>query len=355
MVTAVIPATDPARLGSLLAVEETPRVSIVMPVHPTDPQQDAIRARGITGRTRMLLAAHDVAGDVADPIIASLQHALTHLHPLPRTTGAVAVYATPGTLDVVPLPGGEELITAGPEFHLLPLIDAADTIHVHALTLTRGGCALWRVDRHGITEIALPGAPGALSEVTRYRDLEKQLQFHQTARGGAAVFHGHALGENRELEPIRVYLRAIDQAVATSLAGDGAPLVLVGPGSLPGLFRDVTTHPAVAPHPVEIHPDGIDGDALHRSAAPLVADLVADRTRRFLDRVGALRPLRRSSTLPAEILMAAALGRVDTLLVDPAAETAALTNRAAVAALRHRATVLPAPGLEPDLAAVFRW
>ena len=120
--------------------------------------------------------------------------------------------------------------------------------------------------------------------------------------------------------------------VATALAGDPAPVVLVGPGSLPGMFREISAHDRFATHSIEGHPDGIDATRLHEAARPVVEALVAERTLRHLDRVGTLRESRRSSTLAAEIVVAAAMGRVDTMLFDPAAGNCGVVNRAAVAA-----------------------
>ncbi|HAX82532.1 MAG TPA: hypothetical protein DCY40_08205 [Actinobacteria bacterium] len=356
MTTQVIPSVDRSRLGALLAITEAPRVSVVMPVNHLDPQHDAIRARGLGARLRVLLEPHAVDQAVADHLLATVEERFGHLHPIPHAIGAVALYATPSGSEWLLLPVRiRETVTVAEEFHLLPVIDAVDPAHCFVLTLARGGNALWRANRWSVEPVTLPGAPGALSEITRFRELEKQLQFHQSARGGAAVFHGHALGENREMEPVRAYLRRVDQALGAALAGDTAPVLLVGPGSLPGMFRDISTHNRIVDHPIEIHPDGVDASHLHEFARPVVDALVADRTQRFLDRVGMLREPRRSSTLSAEIVVAAALGRVDTMLFDPDADNCGVVNRAAVAALRHAATVLSAPGLPTGAAATYRW
>jgi hypothetical protein len=337
MTSQVVLAVDRSRLKALLAITAAPRVSVVMPVNHLEPQQDAIRARGLGARLRMILDAHAVSAEVSDRLVAAVEARFGHLHPMAHATTAVALYATPAGGVAVPVRVGET-VTVAEEFHLLPLLDALDPAHCFVLTLARGGNAFWRADRWSVAPLPLPGAPGALTEITRIRELEKQLQFHQTARGGAAVFHGHALGENREMEPVRTYLRRVDQAVATALAGDPAPVVLVGPGSLPGMFREISAHDRFATHSIESHPDGIDATRLHEAARPVVEALVAERTLRHLDRVGTRESADRRPW--PEIVVAAAMGRVDDAL-RPAAGNCGVANRA-VAALRHAATVLPA-------------
>jgi hypothetical protein len=99
----------------------------------------------------------------------------------------------------------------------------------------------------------------------------------------------------------------------------------------------------------------MDEADLFDAAQPVMTGLVAARTREILDRIGSLRAARRSSTLAAEIVVAAATGRVDTLLFDPATENPTVVNRAAVATLRHRGKVYPAPDLPGNVAATYRW
>lgn len=349
-----VSSTAAAHLAELLEITDLPKVSILMPL--VDPQQDAIRGRGLVARARTMLDERAVDPAEADGLDTALQELLADVHPVSHTKRGIVLYAAPGTRHRVLLTGPVvELVAVGSEFHLLPLIAAADPVHAFLLALARGGHALWRVDRHSTSHIGLHGAPDDLAEVTRFREMEKQLQVHASARGGAMMFHGHQESADREREPIRVYFRGVDEAVRRAIDGDTAPVLLVGPGNLPAIYREVSSIGSLLPEVAETHPEGLGEDAIAAMVRTVLDREVGDRTRQVLERVGALRSSRRSSTIPAEVLIAGRSGRVDTVLFDPDADSASVVNRAVVASLRHGATAHPAPHLASGVAAIYRW
>lgn len=349
-----LPSTAATALDDLLAIAATPRVSLVMAI--TDAQQDTIRGRGLAARARALLDDHGVAPGVADAIQGHLHDLLAGVHPVDHHHQGLACYATPDDAVRHLLPRRPpDLVAAGGEFHVLPLIDVADPIHCFVLALARGGNELWRVDRTGVRPIGLDKAPETITDITQYREMEKQLQLHATARGGAAMFHGHQESADREIEPVRMYFRGIDAAVRHAVEGGDAPVILVGPGNLPAIYREVSALGSRLGDIVETHPDALDEAGIEAIAAPVLQSRIAARTAGLLERVGTLRSTRRSSTIGAEILVAARSGRVATLLVDPATDDASLANRAAVATIRHGGEVIPAPDLVEGIGAIYRW
>jgi hypothetical protein len=341
-------------LTDLLAVRETPRVSVVLPT--VDHQQDRIRGRGLIADVKARAEERGIDAALTTPLITALEGLLEPTVPLPRTVGALALYAAPGFARVVALPRSwPASVHVGPEFFIIPVIEAADSAHCYALTLARTGNALWWVGRHRIERMETPGAPEAITEITQYREMEKQLQYHATARGGAVMFHGHQESADRELEPIRAYLRRVDDAVRVAVGADDSPILIIGPGKLPALYREVTMLGSVLSDPVESHPDGIDEDDIFDRTSPVVAKGVAARTHRLAEKVGALCPSRRASVLPDEILAAAIDGRVHTMLFDPDMADPRTANLAAVAVLGHGGKVVPAPELAGKMSAIFRY
>ena len=353
MNTAVV-RTGSVDLDVLLSVAETPRVSVVIPV--TDPQQDAIRGRGLIDQVRSHLDERETPEPADFGIADALDEMVVGMHPMSRSIGAVALYAAPGFRRLVRLNHRwPESISVGAEFKILPVVDADDPAHCFALTLSRSGANLWRVTRYGIESIELVGAPRALTDVTRFREMEKQLQYHATARGGAVMFHGHQESADREFEPIRTYLRGVDRAVLSAIGADDAPVLLIGPGNLPALYREVTDLGSIVAEPVESHPDGLGDADIHWHAATVVNEIVATRTKTLTERAGALQSTRRASSDAAEILVAATEGRIDTVLFDPIAAEDPAANRAAVDTLRRGGSVVPAPGLFEPVMAIYRY
>jgi hypothetical protein len=340
-------------LDLLLGIAASPKLTIVIPLESGDSRQTAIRARNLVREADQQLA---VAG--ADPatrrsLTAPVSPLIDEAGPFSRATCALAVFTAPGFGHLVPLSArAPELVAAGDDFHLLATAAALDPLHCHVLTLARGGNRLWRAGRCQLSAVELPGAPAALEEVTWFRDLERQLQYHSTGTGGSAAFHGQGVAEDTELEPVRTYLREIDTAVRSTIGAD-SPLLLIGPGRLPAIYRKVSRHRAIV-DTFESHPDGLGGDDLAEIAAVAVDELARQRTADLLDEVGRWLGSNKSSNDPIEVELAAAEGRVQTLLFDPDS-TSGSGNRALLETIRHGGSVVPAADGGITVAAVFRY
>lgn len=363
-------------LDRLMAVETGPRVSVLVPVAPDDPRQDEVRVRRLAGDavTRLgELGAHP--GTITD-LTGALPGLVAAAHPLPRFVPGIAAFTAPGFSTVVPLPTPvDELVTVDDRFHLTELVAVTDALHCHVLTIARRGVALWRATRWSFTRVELPGAPDSVEEITRFRKLEKQLQLHQTARGGtgtsAPMYHGHGVGEARETEPVRIYFRRVDAAVTDVIGDDPAPILLVGPSSLPALYRSVSSLRTIADTAVQSHPEGIDAMRVHERAVELLAVTASQRQKHIEDQIGASRRDGRSSHDVVEIATAAEQGRVGTLLFDPRARVwgtvddggirvdsggeRELVNRMVVATVRQGGDVVPVTSTAEPVAALFRY
>ena len=349
-----IPAPAAGEFRDLPAVEAIPKVTIIVPIDHGDSRKDAILTRNLVKQATSLLedlgTNRGAISELLDPIAGLVSTA----HPLPHSIEAVAVLTAPDHRWLIPLatPAPEHL-HVGDEFHVMPLVDNLDPIHCFVLTITRGGSQLWRADRWHLTRIDLPDAPAALAEVTWFRDLERQLQLHSTARGVSASFHGQGVDEEVELEPVRTYLRAIDAAVRARIGEDSVPLLLVGPGRLPSIYRSVSSLRQFLPS-MEAHPDGLDEAVLGAKAAAVVLQMATERTARLLDQIGNAEAGGRSSTDPGTIAVAAGEGRVNVLLFDSNTRGAA-ANLAVLRTLRHGGDALPVVGVDVELAALFRY
>lgn len=348
------PAPATVEFQDLLAVDTTPRVTIVVPIDHTDGRQDAITIRNLVKRAASLLEDRGTDPRAISELLGPAPDVVRAAHPLPRSVPAVAMFIAPGHQQLIPLiTATPESVHVADEFYVVPLVESLDSIHCFVLTISRGGCRLWRADRWRIAAVNLPDAPGALSDITRFRDLERQLQLHQSARGGA-IFHGQGIDEDVELEPVRTFLRAVDAAARAGVRDDTAPLLLVGPGRLPAIYRSVSAWRDFLPA-IEAHPDGLDGRDLQAKAAAAVNTMAGERTTRLLDQISSLESVGKASTDPAEVEQAAYDGRVRTLLFDPRSADSVRTNLGIVKTVRSGGEALPVVGADTTLAAVFRY
>jgi len=354
-------------LDDLLSISDTPKVTIVMPARRGEETQDAIRLRGLVARAQGLLDRRGTPRPVVAELTGTTHDLVVSAHPWQDATRAVAIFAAPGHQRLVRLPVTvDELVTVGDEFHVVGLVAPLDPTHCFVLTLTRGGAALWRATRWELAPLELPDAPEALTDITQYQDLERQLQVHQMARGGSetgtAGYHGHGVGEGRDVESVRAYLRLVDKAVIRATTGDASPVLVVGPDTLPPLYRSVSSHPHLAARSVESHPDGIGNGQLHDHALGLLDELVTARREALLGSFEAQWAADKASADVAAVVLAATEGRLGSLLFDPErrvwgrvsrerfavaiteedeAGTEELVNRAVVETLRHGGEAVP--------------
>ena len=353
MITTPAPATVEFR--DLLAVETTPRVSIIVPVDHTDGRRNAISIRNLVKHAASLLAEHGTDSRTVSELLDPATEVMTAAHPLPRSVQAIALFVAPGYQQLIPLiTATSEYVHVADEFDVVPLVESLDPIHCFVLTISRGGCRLWRADRWRIAAVNLPDAPGALSDITLFRDLERQLQLHQSARGGAAIFHGQGIDEDVELEPVRTYLRAVDAAARKTIRDDTSPMLLVGPGRLPAIYRSVSALRDFLPA-IEAHPDGLDEPDLQAKATAAVNAMAGERTARLLDQIGSLGSAGKASADPAEVMQAASDGRIRTLLFDPGTDDRTRVNLAIVKTIRRGGEALPTIGADTTVAAIFRY
>ncbi|MBX3734871.1 MAG: hypothetical protein KF791_20020 [Verrucomicrobiae bacterium] len=146
------------------------------------------------------------------------------------------------------------------------------------------------------------------------------------------------------------FVRSVDRAVRSALAGQDVPLFLAAEPYLAGLYRQVNSYPHLAPF-------GLDGTPENLTDAE-----VADRTRGLLDRrhqeeVAALRGLfasrsnsGRSTADIAQAARAATLGAVDTLLVDFNASVPGLVDEETGAVTFHDAGTVSNYGVVDEIA-----
>jgi hypothetical protein len=335
----------------LFDLETHPKATIIIPVEPTDPDQLRIRSRNMAKEVRDRIAALDLP--IPDTIEA-IPDTIRAAEPFDRSIRAIAVFADPGGCELLPLPmQAPELVEVGEQFHVTAAVAMRDTAHCHVLTITRGGCQLYRGDRWSLTPLALPGAPEALSEITWYRDLEVQLQLHATARGGGATFHGQGIAEDVELEPLRTYLRKVDDALLSAVGPNATPLLLVGPGRLPAIFREVAHAHRYLPA-LDIHPDGIGEQDLAGRVAAILETLAEARTRHLLEEAGAQLHSGRATADRSEILTAASEARIRTLLFDPLSPERAI-SRAVHGTVRNGGDAVPIAGSDAELVAILRY
>jgi hypothetical protein len=218
----------------------------------------------------------------------------------------LAVLATPETMRTFRLPNRPKpLAEVADRFHLTPLIRAMTSPHdVFVLALSAEGARLLHVFVNlPPVRVLVPGMPKNAAEATR------RPSIHVRAPRRAL--------ENLEGQKVLLhqYVRKVDQAVRSALAGQSAPLVLAAEEPLASIFRSVSSYPRLADEMIKGNPDHVTDAQLEDAALPILDHLYTRELKAVLALYDELKP-RRATTDVSYAAHAATAAAIDQLAVD---------------------------------------
>lgn len=257
-----------------------------------------------------------------------------------------------------------ELAIVGPTFHIRPLLSCMDDEEVLILALDGKETRLVKVAGDNVTLVELPDMPHSIAEALGDEYSEKQRQMHSVGpRGqGGSVTHGAGdRGADVKDRDLR-FSQAVDNVITKNLNGAKTPLILAADEPILSIYRKSSHYPALLPDVIEGNPRRSSLREIAQLAAPIIAARKQDHINELLSRFEAARPRLTSETSIDQILSLANEGRIDILFTDPnalkwgvvsddgrpimapeqASGTEDLINRAAIATLKSRGTVIEA-------------
>jgi hypothetical protein len=320
---------DSATLSVLASRRGFPSVTLYLPTHRVgaEKDQDRIRLKSLLRSANEALVAQGLRAPEAVALLGEATALLDDPAFWRATAEGLAIFVDPVQTRVlcvdVAMP---EQCVVGSRFYLRPLAMAyRGDERFFALALDRNRARLFAGDRTHIEELPLDPAISSLAEATKYDEHEESLQYtthgspESIASGGATIgqFHGHG-GENVDKNELERFAASLDKAVTARLGAENTiPLLLLGVNYQLAAYRGVNTYHALASEQVDGATDELTDRAIHakslatlapRFAAAIVTDLAELESR----------PSSLVSSDPAEIVSAAASGRVKTLFFDEA-------------------------------------
>jgi len=318
---------DRPTFAALASHRGWPSVSIYLPTHRAGAQkeQDPIRLRNLVNAATQRLVAEGMRSPDAEALLEEVRSLIETSEFWRDARDGLAIFVQPRESRVLEVDVGlpEQLVVGG-RFSIRPLALAYHgDERFFALAFDRDGSRLFEGDRNAIRELDIVGGPGSFAESTKFDEREESLQFtthaspESTAGVGPAIgmFHGHG-GENVDKTELQRFAAEVGKAVTGVLGAENSvPLVLLGVEYQLAAYRAANAYPALADEQVLGATDEMTERAVHLAAfgaleprfrAAVDADLAELR-----DKPGTL-----VSTDPAEIVTAAAAGRVKSLFFD---------------------------------------
>jgi hypothetical protein len=322
---------DRAELRGLLSHDGQPSVSLFLPTHRTAAeahQQDRIRFKNLLARAEELLGAAGLKPPEKSELLAAGRRLLDDSDFWDNAADGLAVFLAPGFSRFwrVPL-APEESVTVDTRFHVKPLLPLLTlNSRFYLLALSQNNLKLFRCTRHTWRSIELPATPTSRAEALQFDDPERTM-----GRGGD--------DDHERQDALRRYLHEVERGVAELLRDETAPLILAGVEHVAAAYREVNRYPHLMEEFVRGNPDDKNRHARDLHAAAF--ELLEPKLKARRDEAAALyRQLKgqgapRAANDIAQILAAAAAGRVDTLFIsrrrqlrgqwDPAAEAVELS------------------------------
>lgn len=321
---------DRATFTALAAHHRTPSISLYLPTHRTggDKDQDRIRLKNLIKSACDSLVADGMRAPTAEALLLRASTLLDDTAFWRETSDGLAIFVDADDTLVfrvdTTLP---EQVVVGSRFYLRPLALAyRGDESFFALALDRNRARLFAGDRAGIRELPLDAEVSSFAEATKYDEHEESLQYtthaspESTNAAGSAIgqFHGHG-GENVDKNELERFVAGLEKAVTAQIGAENtAPLLLLGVEYQLDAYRSVNTYRGLAPQQIEGATDEMTDRGIHVAAlqalAPRFAAVVGADLAELTQKPSAL-----VSTDPAEIVSAAASGRVKTLFFDEAA------------------------------------
>lgn len=264
-------------LRSLIAHAGRPAVSIFLPTHVTgrEIRQDPVRLRNLLGQAEDKLVARGMRAEDARSLLAPARRLVDDDVFWRHQERGLAVFIAPGLFRYhrIPIAVGER-VTVGPEFHIRPLLSllAVDG-RFFLLALSASRARLFEGSRFSFVEreIKFPEGVAAVAAETDYSENTRNASPVARPRSGApgGIPKTHGFGDSpedyRKIEHM-VYLRRVAAALDEAMAAETAPLLVAAEPQSRGHFMKIAQAANLVHDGIDINPDAVGDDELHRLA-----------------------------------------------------------------------------------------
>jgi hypothetical protein len=312
-------------LRELLQSGQGPRVSLFMPTHRSGPevQQNPIRFKNLLGSAVDLLKQR--SGHICPQLKENLDAArgLTHDQAFwQHQDQGLAMFLDEKRVRLHRVPLSlDEHVAVGEEFEvgrMLPVLRLHGLFYIVAASEQK--VRLLRATSVSVSDVNAPELPSSLEDVAA-KDVsgsgthsERLSKGGQRGGAGPMVRHGYHHERNPE-EDLLQYFRKVDEAVCRAIGDPKIPLVFAGVEEEFPAYKEVNSHPGLIGECIPGNPDEVSDEALRDAAWKLAAPEFDRAEEEISNQLSAAHTANRASCEPAEILEAARMGAVGTLLV----------------------------------------
>lgn len=310
-----------ALLQELLAVAESPCLSLYMPTHRTHPEnlQNPVRFKNLMKELETSLLTKYSKDEIEK-----------HLQPLVEITSGdgfwnytsegLAIFSSPGYSKAVDLATSpKEMAIVADTFHTKPIqyyLQSTDRFHV--LAINRHDIQLFEGNRHSLVELELHAlVPATMTDALGEEKTDKHSTVASYGGTGASMHHGHG-GKKEEVDiDSERYFRAVAESVAEHYSKPtGIPLLLAALPEYHHLFHQVNKNPLLLEDGIKINPTAVSIDKMAAMAWEIMEPEFLKKQEELVSRYNQSKANGLGSEDIKEVAVALVEGRVDTLLIE---------------------------------------
>ena len=309
---------------------EWPSASIYLSIDHVGIHTDAdrIRLRNLAKKAYERLTADGVRETEAEEMVAGAMALGSDDSGWAGGPSGLVLFITPDSTETLwvdmTMP---ELVVVGDRFYLRPLYSAyAGEAKAWALALDSNKTRMFHLDASSIEEVELPkGVQVSLTADLGGTEREESLQFHTipgaTPEGvqgvNSAMFNGH--GGEKDFDKVErgQFMLQLAHGVLERIGAENAePIVLLGVDYMIDDFRAASHYAHIAPESVSGATDALSPADVQRKVMEALRPRMESAGTAAIDEYRELAGTGKASNDAAEILAAAASGRVKTLIMD---------------------------------------
>jgi len=227
----------------------------------------------------------------------------------------LAVFVAPGMFRRYRLPiRFAESATVAKRFDLKPLFPLLmGNQHYYLLSLDKKHARLFQGSRYAINEVKNTDF-GTAADFYPAKSGDKRLESHGVSTAEkSSIFHGHGGLKDAQYLITEKFYRSVNEKVRQLLMFENAPLILSAPEKFATVYKNINGYPNLIDAQSEILASAADEKKFAADAWKSVRPYFEKQIDESLERYEHLAGSKKASADPAEIVTAAANGRVECL------------------------------------------
>ncbi|WP_332911642.1 hypothetical protein [Algoriphagus boritolerans] len=312
---------DKALLQELLAVSDSPCLSLYMPTHRSHPEnlQDPVRFKNLMKELEESLL-RKYSNDETKAHLAPLIELTSEVDFWNRAAVGLAIFSAPGFIKAVKLAEApKEIAMVADSFHTKPIqYYLQSTERFHVLALNRHEIQLFEGNRHSLVEIDLhEEVTATMTDALGEENADEHLTVASNVGTASSMHHGHGSKKDEVDIDSEHYFRDVAESIALHYSKpSGLPLLLAALPEYHHLFQKVSKNPLLVEEGIKVNPSTLTSEKLAELAWEVIKPEFLRKQEQLIGRYNQSKANGLGSEEIKEVAVALVEGRVDTLIIE---------------------------------------